>query len=89
VNSLAVKIDDMTVVGGNSELPLILRTQTWGWKVVDTKRNLRPLNPIEAIQKNLIGDSVASGLSSELKKAGDEAEQSLNAALKPIIEILQ
>jgi hypothetical protein len=89
VNSLAVKIDDMTVVGENSELPLILRTQTWGWKVVDTKRNLRPLNPIEAIQKNLIGDSVASGLSSELKKAGDEAEQSLNAALKPIIEILQ
>jgi len=89
VNSLAVKIDDMTVVGANSELPLLLRTQTWGWKVVDTKRNLRPLNPIEAIQKNLIGDSVASGLSSELKKAGDEAEQNLNAALKPIVEILQ
>ena len=89
VNSLAVDIDRMTAVGETSELPLIMRTQTWGWKVVDTKRNTRPLNPIEAIQKSFIGDSVSQGISAELKVAGDNAEKSMNETLKPIIQFLQ
>lgn len=89
VNSLAVNLEEMTVDGPKSELPIIMRTQTWGWKVVDTKRNLRPLNPIEAIQKSFISDSVSEGLSNELKVAGDNAEKSLNQSLKPIIQLLQ
>jgi len=89
VNKLAVDIDQMIVVGPNSELPIAMRTQTWGWKMVDTNRNLRPLNPIEAIQKSLIADSVSQGISSELKNAGDKAEQSLNVTLKPIVQFLQ
>jgi hypothetical protein len=89
VNSLAVDIDRMAAVGDTSELPLIMRTQTWGWKVVDTKRNTRPLNPIEAIQKSFIGDSVSQGISAELKVAGDNAEKSMNETLKPIIQFLQ
>jgi len=89
VNSLAVDIAQMTVNGAGSEVPLIMRTQTWGWKVVDTNRNLRPLNPIEAIQKSFISDSVSQGISSELKVAGDHAETSLNETLKPIIQLLQ
>ena len=89
VNSLAVNLEQMTVDGPKSELPIIMRTQTWGWKVVDTKRNLRPLNPIEAIQKSFISDSVSEGLSNELKVAGDNAEKSLNQSLKPIIQLLQ
>lgn len=89
VNSLAVDIDRMAAVGETSELPLIMRTQTWGWKVVDTKRNTRPLNPIEAIQKSFIGDSVSQGISAELKVAGDNAEKSMNETLKPIIQFLQ
>jgi hypothetical protein len=89
VNSLAVDIAQMTVNGPGSEVPLIMRTQTWGWKVVDTKRNLRPLNPIEAIQKSFISDSVSQGISAELKVAGDRAETSLNETLRPIIQLLQ
>lgn len=89
VNSLAVDIAQMTVNGAGSEVPLIMRTQTWGWKVVDTNRNLRPLNPIEAIQKSFISDSVSQGISSELKVAGDHAETSLNETLRPIIQLLQ
>jgi hypothetical protein len=56
---------------------------------VDTKRNLRPLNPIEAIQKSFISDSVSQGISAELKVAGDRAETSLNETLRPIIQLLQ
>jgi hypothetical protein len=89
VNALAVNIDQMSVNGEKSEIPLIMRTQTWGWKVVDTKRNLRPLNPIEAIQKSFISDSVSQGISAQLQEAGDQAEQSLNETLRPIINLLQ
>lgn len=89
VNSLAVNLAQMTVEGSESEIPLIMRTQTWGWKVVDTKRNLRPLNPIEAIQKSFISDSVSQGISSELKVAGEHAEKSLNETLRPIVQLLQ
>jgi hypothetical protein len=47
------------------------------------------LNPIEAIQKSFIGDSVSQGISAELKVAGDNAEKSMNETLKPIIQFLQ
>ena len=68
---------------------MLLKTYTFGWKVVDMKRNTRPLNPLEAIQKTLVGDQVSAGLSDRLQTEGANAEKSVNQSLQTIVDLFR
>jgi len=89
IASLGINIEDLSVDPATSELPLLLQTYTFGWKVVDMKRNARPLNPLEAIQKALVGDQVNAGLSERLKTEGDKAETKINESLQAVVDLFR
>lgn len=87
ISSLGINVKTLEVDTSSSELPVMVKTYTFGWKVLDTKRNVRPFNPLEAIQKSLIGDRVADGLTNVIQPASDKAEQSINKSVKAIIAL--
>ena len=89
ISSLGINIEDLSVDAKTSELPMLLKTYTFGWKVVDMKRNTRPLNPLEAIQKTLVGDQVSAGLSDRLQTEGANAEKSVNQSLQTIVDLFR
>lgn len=87
ISSLGIKLNSLEVDPASSELPVMVKTYTLGWKAIDNKRNIRPLNPLEAIQKSLIGDRVSEGLSNKIQPASQDAEKSINDALKKVTDL--
>jgi hypothetical protein len=87
ISSLGIDLKTLAVDSSSSELPVMVKTYTFGWKTIDTKRNVRPFNPLEAIQKSIIGDRVSDGISGVIQPASDQAEQSINRSVKAIIDL--
>lgn len=87
IASLGIKLTSLEVDPDSSELPVMVKTYTFGWKIIDTKRNIRPLNPLEAIQKSLIGDRASEGISEMIQPASEKAEKSMNNAVKTVIQL--
>ena len=87
ISSLGIKLATLEVDPASSELPVMVKTYTFGWKIIDTKRNVRPFNPLEAIQKSIIGERVSDGVSEMIQPASEKAEKSFNNAVKTVIAL--
>lgn len=89
IASLGINIENLSVDPGTSELPMLLKTYTFGTKVVDLRRNSRPYNPLEAIQKTLVGNQVSAGLSERLAAEGENAEKKINESLQSVVDLFR
>ena len=89
ISSLGINIETMSVDPATSELPILMKTYTFGWKIIDSKRFTRPLNPLEALQKIMVGDQVSASFSSRLQAEGSNAENRVNESLQSIIDLFR
>lgn len=87
--AVGINVDTLNVEASASELPMVLKTYTFGHKVVDMNRNTRPYNPLEAMQKSLIGDNVTAGLSARMRAEGEAAEKRVNESLQAVVDLFR